>query len=100
MSLRNKPRIKTPVVAPLVENEPQIEQDHCSCAPDEPFGVDYSNCCAQHDIDYDEQKMTRLEADQKFLRCTKAAGRNPWLANLYYYGVRAGGWFSWWRAGK
>ena len=65
--------------------------------PDGPF----ASACRQHDLDYAEGKLSRLEADQRFLANMKAraAGLSSWwarifwgrMARVYYWAVRAFG---------
>ncbi len=61
-------------------------------------GDDWSSCCKEHDKDYTEQSMTRLEADRKLRDCVQKETDIIW-ANLMYSAVRAIGWI-WWNKAK
>ncbi len=76
--------------------------NYCTLAPDNIFGYYIGGCCHYHDDRYkdDPKKMTRKEADIKFLRCMKSI--LPlylhFVAYSYYYAVRlfsGPGWERW-----
>ena len=50
-----------------------------------------------HDKLYQIQTCTRKEADDVMLEAMKAEGIERWRRNLIYAGVRAGGWYTWWK---
>jgi len=62
--------------------------DGCSLAPD----LVFFDCCEQHDIDYSTNVKRRI-ADNKLRQCIKATGF-PFLAWIYWVGVRLGGWYG------
>lgn len=60
------------------------------------FEKRFGECCAEHDTNYVERKISRLAADQRLKICMSKKGY-PLLASLTYYGfVRLLGWI-WWR---
>ena len=66
----------------------------CTGAPDGPA----KPCCQQHDEDYSAQ-VPRAEADLKLYRCMKARGL--WFrAPIYFFFVRALGWYFYRKAKK
>lgn len=62
--------------------------DGCSMSPDFNFGC----CCVEHDIVYWKGGTAeeRKKADTDLRQCIEGKG-HPYLADLYYIGVRAGG---------
>lgn len=66
-------------------------QDGCTASPDFNFG---SDCCAEHDIHYQEQSISRSEADKRLRECIQKKGyvALPWI---YWLGVRMFGWKFW-----
>ena len=64
--------------------------DDCTFAPD----LDIGHCCRIHDEDYQAggTELDRYLADVRFRDCIKDAGR-PFVARVYYWGVRLFGWF-------
>lgn len=66
------------------------ERKGCSFFPD----GNYESCCDAHDAAYQEQRVSRLEADQRLYDCVEArAGR--FVAGVMYAGVRLFGWIRW-----
>jgi hypothetical protein len=63
------------------------KKDHCSFVPDGEWG----SCCKNHDIDYKNKIISRKEADNRMKDCIKNTG-HPFIAQLYYIGVRLFGW--------
>ena len=63
--------------------------EQCSFAPD----LDIGQCCTVHDVAYQTggSEFQRWIADRKFRNCIRAEGR-PFVAWIYYLGVR---WFGW-----
>jgi len=63
------------------------------------LSVHFCDSCAAHDADYEEQSITRKQADKKFLSSMlQQAGDDRRLrrwAYIFYYSVRVGGIFSW-----
>lgn len=62
---------------------------YCTCFFDRLFNKDWSDCCKQHDIDYEALKKgdsTKL-SDIKFLECLKQKTWKP-VAYLMYGFVR------------
>lgn len=74
----------------LVFVREMLKPGGCTLVPD--FG--FRSCCDQHDRDYTEQVLTRLEADKRLRDCIRAAG-NPVLAEIYFAGVRVFGGVFW-----
>ena len=74
-------------------------KDWCTAWPDRWAHIDYSECCHQHDLDYDAiRNMTffkgafeRRKADYRLMRCIKKAGL-PWMGLVMFIGVRLVGW--------
>lgn len=54
----------------------------------------FEDLCKQHDKEYVERKIPRLESDRKFRDAIRARGypKRAWLA---YVAVRVIGWFYW-----
>ena len=65
--------------------------DYCSMWPDRWRNYDYSACCQQHDEDYANPKVGRLEADNKLFKCVKKSS-NVFMATTMWVGVRCFGW--------
>lgn len=69
--------------------------DGCSGVPD----FNFRDCCVQHDYDYAEHHREsegkRLELDKKLRLCIGCRGHKV-LAWIYWVGVRAFGWISYW----
>lgn len=65
--------------------------DGCTAVPDFDFGAD---CCAEHDMYYQSQEITRKEADKRLRQCIQKKGYVvlPWI---YWAGVRCLGWYYW-----
>ena len=65
-------------------------KDGCSCVPD--INEKIRACCDAHDVAYwyGGTKQQRKQADHEFRQCAKDAG-HPFIAGLYYIGVRMGG---------
>jgi hypothetical protein len=70
--------------------------DGCSMAPDGTWG----ECCLAHDVKYwcGGSRDQRLSADRELKACLQGHDK-PALAQLYFFGTRAGGWrrvpFGW-----
>lgn len=45
-----------------------IPQDYCTLWPDRIFGLDYSHCCAAHDLDY-AMGLEGLASDLRLAGC-------------------------------
>ena len=73
--------------------------DYCTLAPDKVLGVDVSDICYRHDVNYMDQRVSRSVADRVFyeemlLRLRdKRFGKI--LAGLYYFAVRVFGFVYW-----
>lgn len=65
-----------------------FKTDGCSMSPDLNFGC----CCVEHDLVYWEGGTAegRKKADMELRQCI-AEKEHPYLANVYYLGVRLGG---------
>ena len=61
-----------------------------------PFGP-YLPAAAAHDFLYSTARYSRKGADQVFLRIMEDLEVPPWKRKVMYLGVRACGWWSWWR---
>ena len=81
--------------------------DGCTASPE----LWYHACCNRHDLDYmtgrDErgQVISRFEADRRFFRCMRQAGkslpvRGLVLPAVYFLAVRVAGWWWWNRSRK
>lgn len=79
-----------------------LKGDGCSKAPD----LFYHSCCDEHDIAYrtgatvDGKRLTRKQADARFLACLKKNGKIPILGTLilpyiYWSMVRLFGESAW-----
>jgi len=64
----------------------------------------FNTPCKNHDKDYEEKKLTRKEADKKFLKGMKIEAENNIFKNVLaytFYGfVRAFGWLSYRKSKK
>lgn len=63
---------------------------------------DYDIPATPHDQLYEDNRvagkyLTRRQCDQVFRRAMQYAGFSPFLAFVFYAGVRIGGWWPWWR---
>jgi hypothetical protein len=67
---------------------------HCTGVPDRLLDYDMSGCCEMHDVDYVEQRKSRLEADTDFFWCVSRVAPEA-LAHIGFIGVRALGWVPW-----
>lgn len=65
--------------------------DHCTAWPDRAFGLDWSHCCAAHDLAY-ETGAPRIAADLDLAACVSAATGWHWMAGLMFVGVLFFGW--------
>jgi hypothetical protein len=75
-----------------------MKDDHCTALPSSwDLTRKINHCCKQHDVEYVEQKITRLESDVKFYLCMLSSGINPVVAGLIYRVVRLFGWYPWYR---
>jgi hypothetical protein len=81
--------IKSIELVEEVSNTVSDKVDACTLFPDR----NWKECCAKHDIDYVEQKITRLESDRKLLACVKDKCKA--VAYVMYLGVRCFGWWFW-----
>lgn len=66
--------------------------DACTCAPD----LDVADCCRAHDRAYEQQLVSRADADRELRACI--ARSRPVVAWIYWLGVRLGGWVAWRRS--
>jgi len=66
----------------------------CTCFWDVLFGKDHSACCTLHDYNYAKQKITRKEADKRFLKCLRKKTFTV-LAFAMFGAVRMFGWWRW-----
>jgi hypothetical protein len=64
--------------------------DGCTAAPE----FDFVSCCYMHDKDYEEQRISRKEADLRFRYCVSYS-RTAGVAWFYWGAVRAVGWIFW-----
>jgi bisphosphoglycerate-dependent phosphoglycerate mutase len=69
----------------------KVLMDYCTASPD----FNFSDCCKQHDEDYEKMTISRWRADKKLRRCISKKGVGfykyrilPWV---YWAGVRAFG---------
>ena len=76
--------------------------DYCDIIPDVFFGVDLTNCCYKHDMDYWKKPISRKEADLRLRRCItekyKKAGKIKTaqiIPPILYFVLRIGGWIRW-----
>jgi len=65
--------------------------DYCTLWPDRLFGVDYSQCCLQHDLAY-LAGLPRIEADLALGLCVAESGL-PIIGVLMALATMAFGWF-------
>lgn len=70
----------------------KFKSNGCNCVPD----LNLEKCCRVHDFRYWSHPhrlsyFERKEADQEFRDCIKEKG-HPYIAVLYYLGVRLFGW--------
>ncbi len=65
--------------------------DGCTGVPDFDFGQD---CCGEHDFHYQDNDITRAEADRRLRKCIQKKGYIilPWV---YWLGVRIFGGQYW-----
>lgn len=63
----------------------------CTAVPD----LHFSECCRQHDLDYENMKISRKDADKRFLDCMLATRKLKSIAYVYYLGVRIFGGLFW-----
>ena len=58
--------------------------DGCTAVPDFDFGAD---CCGEHDFHYQDNDISRAEADKRLRQCIQKKGYIvlPWI---YWLGVR------------
>jgi len=75
--------------------------DFCDIIPDKMFGIDISNCCYLHDVDYMNKVITRQLSDNNLKRCwrERCSEKNKiWAYYLLipvWVGLRAIGWIRW-----
>jgi hypothetical protein len=72
----------------------QIESkasDWCSFWPDHWITYDYSACCEQHDKDYEDDTVSRWDADVALMQCVCKQCK-PVMAVIMFLGVRCFGW--------
>ncbi len=80
-----------------------VKYDGCTAVPDFDFGYD---CCGEHDFHYQQQDVSRAEADRRLRNCILKKGvpgkilgipynSNWFLATTYFLGVRFFGHFFW-----
>ena len=64
----------------------------CTCFLDKLFNKDWSECCKNHDKDYDNLQVgeSTKSADVRFLECLKTKAWKP-LAYIMYAAVRVFG---------
>jgi LPXTG-motif cell wall-anchored protein len=76
--------------------------DHCTFWPDRFAGMDWSHCCAAHDLAYRTgiPGMGRAAADAELFRCVTEATGAHWFAGLMFAGVSVFGWVFWRRKKK
>ena len=76
------------------------KSDWCSGWFDRWEGIDFSECCCQHDIDYAWIKILpstwqrvkeRYKADYKLMKCVRDKGLPP-MGLIMFVGVRTFGW--------
>lgn len=61
--------------------------DYCTLWPDRVFGLDYSHCCAQHDLDY-AMGLEGLASDLRLASCViETSGWLTLWATLMLIGV-------------
>lgn len=67
-----------------------FKTDGCTASPD----LTFRDCCEQHDRDYYDQNISRVEADKRLRDCMRKDGYMvlPWL---YYAAVRLFGGYFW-----
>ncbi|MCB0368191.1 MAG: hypothetical protein KDD45_01820 [Bdellovibrionales bacterium] len=74
--------------------------DGCSLSPNSLFGVNFVNCCIDHDIAYwlGGSEQDKITADQQFKICVREKFQKKHstivsdsIAEIYYYGVSLGG---------
>lgn len=65
----------------------EFSTDGCTSSPD----FDFRDCCIRHDFDYWGGRVTRKTADKRLKECIIENG-HPYLARIYYAGVRLFGW--------
>jgi len=70
--------------------------DWCTMWPDSWLGYDYSACCYQHDIEYEDPDIGRWDADVNLLQCVAKQGKTNFkgrlMAVVMFIGVRSAGW--------
>jgi len=64
-----------------------------------PSGVS-AKAATLHDFHYAVQVLERRAADDLFFRALLASGTNLPAAQLFWCGVRIGGWLAWWKRRK
>lgn len=76
--------------------------NYCDIIPDVLFGVDLSDCCYQHDMDYWTKPISRKMADIRLANCIQrkfnVAGKGALgyhVSNWIYVFLRAFGWIRW-----
>ena len=76
--------------------------NYCDIIPDVLFGVDLSNCCYDHDVDYWKKPISRKLADLRLKICIlykfKEQGKYKLgrvVSSIIYFVLRIGGWIKW-----
>ena len=64
---------------------------YSTCAIDGIFGMYWGECSKSHDRRYENNRLTRYQADKLLYRCINRRS-NPFIASVYFIGVRAFGW--------
>lgn len=80
------------------------KKDYCTASPDSLFGVDFSEACMIHDLDYEVggSNYKRKQADlllkeniKSYFMVEDKKTLGSIVGNIYYAGVRIFGWMHW-----
>ena len=76
--------------------------NYCDIIPDILFGVDLTDCCYDHDINYWKKPICRKMADIRLRQCIlnkfRAEGKGNLgriISKVIYFVLRIGGWIKW-----
>lgn len=68
----------------------------CTGVPD----FNFTNCCNDHDVGYTVKDHWRIYYDWQLFKCVRAKRNSVIIASGYFIGVRALGFYWWWKAKK
>lgn len=72
-----------------------MKKDHCTLFPEGNWG----NCCKRHDRRYENNRITKYQADKLLFRCVKRKS-NKFVAGIMFLGVSLFGQWNYYKAQK